>query len=256
MHVFLSPHLDDVPLSCGGLVHRLTHSGETVIILTAMAGDPPTPLPQSPLIEELHQRWQLGDNPIVGRRAEDECAAQRLGARAMHLPIPDCIYRTAGTKALYTDETAIFGNISPADRAHWDLLSAPLPAEDVISCLYAPLGVGHHVDHQIIRDWGLALADTHPNLPVYFYEEYPYNHEDEAIEAALNFHTNTMSPEIIMIDDEELEAKLEAIACYQSQISTFWSSITELRHDLIHTMQQIGNGQPAERYWRIVDNDH
>jgi len=57
MHLFLSPHLDDAVYSCGGTIHQLTSQGTPVQILTFMAGDPPTPLPDTPITRDLHRRW-------------------------------------------------------------------------------------------------------------------------------------------------------------------------------------------------------
>jgi len=54
--VFLSPHLDDAVLSCGGFIFELIQKGERVEICTICAGDPP-PGELSPLAEMLHQRW-------------------------------------------------------------------------------------------------------------------------------------------------------------------------------------------------------
>ncbi len=69
MHLFLSPHPDDAVLSCGGLIHQLTQKGEPVTILTVMAGDPPDPLPDTPLVRELHQRRSSRQNPCTSTRA-------------------------------------------------------------------------------------------------------------------------------------------------------------------------------------------
>ena len=41
VHLFVSPHLDDVALSCGGYVRYLTRAGELVIVLTVFSADPP-----------------------------------------------------------------------------------------------------------------------------------------------------------------------------------------------------------------------
>ena len=37
-HVFVSPHPDDIALSCGGLVASLRELGQTVTILTVFSG--------------------------------------------------------------------------------------------------------------------------------------------------------------------------------------------------------------------------
>ena len=173
MHLFLSPHPDDAVLSCGGLIHQLTQKGEPVTILTVMAGDPPDPLPDTPLVRELHQRWKIGENPVAVRRQEDEAAARVLGARVEFLSIPDCIYRTAGGVGLYpVGDDDLFGDIHPDDPARALLLQTPMPHSSDAGRIYVPLGVGNHVDHQLVVAWALeklgGALDT-----VFFYEDYP-----------------------------------------------------------------------------------
>ena len=115
MHLFLSPHLDDVALSCGGLIHQLATHGQTVTVRTIMAGDPVV-VPDTPLIRDLHRRWAAGDNPMKIRREEDECAWRQFGVSVEHLPLPDCPYRmnTAG-EALYPVNESLFGAVHPDD---------------------------------------------------------------------------------------------------------------------------------------------
>ena len=54
-HVYLSPHLDDAVLSCGGMIHRQAQAGERVVVVTVCAGDPP-PGPLSDFARSLHER--------------------------------------------------------------------------------------------------------------------------------------------------------------------------------------------------------
>jgi len=90
--VYLSPHLDDAVLSCGGLIAAQVRLGHPVLILTVCAGDPPAG-ELTPLARVLHERWQTGLQTAAVRRAEDLAACARLGAAARHLDLPDCIYR-------------------------------------------------------------------------------------------------------------------------------------------------------------------
>jgi len=39
-HIYLSSHLDDAVLSCGGTIHRLSAGGEAVQVMTLLAGNP------------------------------------------------------------------------------------------------------------------------------------------------------------------------------------------------------------------------
>ncbi|MBA4379671.1 MAG: PIG-L family deacetylase, partial [Anaerolinea sp.] len=54
--IYISPHLDDAVLSCGGLIWEQSHAGTQVEIWTVCTGDPPEG-PLSPFAEVLHAEW-------------------------------------------------------------------------------------------------------------------------------------------------------------------------------------------------------
>lgn len=220
-------------------------------ILTVTAGDPSPSTVDTPKIQDLHQRWQAGETPTAARRREDEEAARTLGAQIIHLPIGDCVYRTARKGdvviPLYPSEESLFGEVHPDDSALETLLTTSIPQTDV---LYVPLGVGHHVDHQITRDWGLELKRQHPSLAMKLYEEYPYVNDKAAIERALSFYApKTLTVESRILEDVDVMAKVQAIACYRSQISTFWKSLDAMEQATRLSMLEAGNGTLVERYW-------
>jgi LmbE family N-acetylglucosaminyl deacetylase len=250
-HIFLSPHLDDAIFSCGGLInHITTMQNQTAIIINAMAGDPPDPLPETPIIRDLHERWRAGESPVAVRRSEDEAAVRSLNVRSVYMPLPECVYRTAQNIALYPSEESLFGEVHPLDPAHTLLESTSLPAIDEISHLYAPLAAGHHVDHQVIRDWAYSLAKKNPALTLLFYEDYPYSQQSASMDTALALHPRPLQPEIVPLDEDDFEAKVRAIQHYRSQLSTFWRDEHELRQQVRAFMTGVGDGQLAERYWR------
>ena len=216
-------------------------------MLTTMAGDPPNPLPDTPIIADLHQRWQAGYD---ARRQEDLRALARLGAQAVHWPIGDCVYRTVfrdgQNVALYPTEESLWAGIPTDDPALHELRQRPLPEANTV---YIPLGVGHHVDHRIVRDWGLTLKN--PNR--IFYEEYPYINAKMEVDRALSsFSPRTMQLKVQPVDDNNIAAKVQAIACYESQISTFWSDVADMETQTRRSMLEAGDGTPAERFWTIV----
>ncbi|MBC7869521.1 MAG: PIG-L family deacetylase [Chitinophagaceae bacterium] len=255
MHVFLSPHLDDAVLSCGGTIHHLTQRGESVTILTLMAGDPPNPLPDTPIVRDLHQRWAIGESPVAARRQEDTLSAAVVGATAKHREYADSVYRTHLALPLYPSEQSIFGEINPEDSTTKYLTIESTLFRFVflgVTTLYAPLGVGHHVDHQIVRDWSLEIRQHTPGLEIKFYEEYPYTRNHEAIQNALMLMKPRLKlkPETQPLSESDMSAKINAIACYKSQISTFWKSEDAMRRD-VESAFCIGSGIYAERYWHI-----
>jgi LmbE family N-acetylglucosaminyl deacetylase len=250
MHLFLSPHPDDIPLSCGGIVRQITAQGEAAMLLTLMAADPPPNAPDTPLVRELHVRWGAGVNPFITRRAEDRAAAEVLGMqRTVFTPIPDCIYRSFRGEALYPTVAHIFGEVHPHDPARPTLLNMPPQVVNGAHAIYAPLGTGHHVDHQLTRDWALHLKETLPGAALWFYEDYPYAGEAGAVERALTAFDPPLTPLDVRIDEGALCAKLDALRCYGSQISTFWPDVDTMDAVIRDHMTRTGSGVPVERLW-------
>lgn len=258
MHVFLSPHYDDAALSCGGLIYQLKQRGESVLIITVMGGEPPNPLPDTPIVRDLHQRWQAGDDPVATRRQEDAAAAIVLGAHTGIFNFPDCVYRVnADGVALYPTEESLWEKVHPDDPAlnalmamgDWPLSVAP-------KVIYAPLGVGDHVDHKLVRNWGIWLSKQ--GRKVNFYAEYPYTarNPQAMMKALAAFRLAVppvpLKPEPVQLSEADIVVKLRAIACYQSQISTFWQDVADMEQSTRAEMLEAGNGVSVERYWSII----
>jgi LmbE family N-acetylglucosaminyl deacetylase len=147
LHVYLSPHLDDAVLSCGGAIHRQVSAGEPVLVITFFAGEPPAEPSLSPFALVQHGYWGNPLRPMDLRRAEDKAALTLLGAEAKHLDFLDAVYRV-GVEGewLYAGEEAIFGEVQPADplmingaQVLVDCLVDLIPHEDR-RVVYAPLG--------------------------------------------------------------------------------------------------------------------
>ncbi|MBN1313176.1 MAG: PIG-L family deacetylase [Anaerolineae bacterium] len=251
-HIYLSPHLDDAILSCGGLIYQQARCGETVAVITIFAASPPPDHLLSSYAQSLYERWQTSalpgldfSDPAAFRRGEDRRALAELdpAIKVIHCDLPDCIYRTDGAtgEALYTSDEALFGAVHPADPVFSGLRDVPPLPKD--ATLYVPLAVGNHVDHQIVRSaaegWGF------PQPQMRYYEDYPYVTYPGALKAALGdlarWHVTAYS-----LSEEALTAKTHAVAKYASQISTFWAG-EEAMIAALREHAQINNG---EKLWR------
>ena len=204
--IYLSPHLDDAALSCGGLIWEQSQAGAQVSVWTLCAGFIPS-RPLSPFAQELHARWRTGPEAVQLRREEDHQAAERLGAASIYLDIPDCIYRFRRLP-----EGDLVARLAQTFRE-------TLPADTQMVC---PMALGGHVDHRLTR----AAAEL-SGLPLYFYADYPYvlRSAFELAQMELGAWKRTPAP----VSAPALAAWLEAIADYASQLSTFWSGKEEMR---------------------------
>jgi LmbE family N-acetylglucosaminyl deacetylase len=225
-HVYLSPHLDDAALSCGGLIHQQAAAGQRPLVVTIFAGLPPRDEELSDFAQFLHERDRNQDM-VTARLAEDQAALAVLGADYLRLAYPDCIYRGrlhAG-EAYYASEGALFGAVHPAEAGLPDELAAALaelvPADAGVT-LYAPLTVGNHVDHQLTFAAARLLAGQ--GWQVRFYEDYPYvEREEGALAAALAARgIDRWQPVAIPLSEDDLAAKIAAIACYRTQVDVLF----------------------------------
>ena len=225
--IYLSPHLDDAVLSCGGAIHRHAEAGAEVLAITVFAGDfEGSGL--SPFARSLHKEWGGLPRPFALRRAEDRAALTFLNAEGKNFAHLDAVYRLAPDgEWLYPNVEAIFGDVHPADplsldgaRGLTEQVAQLLPPPDQ-ALLYAPLGVGHHVDHQIVRTAAHMLLQA--GYHVGFYEEYPYAETPGALEAALT-HTPTANwrVETIALEPENVAAKVTALGYHRSQLAVLF----------------------------------
>ena len=162
--LFLSPHLDDAVLSCPAYVQQLVKEGSEVRIATVFTESDGS-------AESLYRT----------RRAEDRKAARGLGAKVTHLGFPDAPFRSPR----YRDFCGIvFG------RAREYLATRRVVAREIEQlirrwrplCVVAPLAVGNHVDHRLVRDAALMAANPGELL---FYEDRPYAFIREQVQHVL-----------------------------------------------------------------------
>jgi LmbE family N-acetylglucosaminyl deacetylase len=240
--VVLSPHLDDAALSCGGRIARAVRGGRRVTIATVFTRDEPVE-PPSALASNLRRWWRLPPGEVmVRRRAEDVAASGVLGAEAVHLDFAEAPYRIdASGAALYATLPALFGAVDAADEPLVDELAARLADRFTASEIIGPLGVGNHVDHQVVRR---ALERARPDAA--FYEEFPYTEwKFFAVRRALG-EPRAWRADVLPLADDEVAARLAAIEAYASQLGTLFRTPGRLRRQLRRSLRRTG----GERLWR------
>ncbi len=262
-HLYISPHFDDVALSCGGQVFRHTAIGDSVLVVTVTGAEPPAGL-QSAIVQSLHQRWadSLGETPeaiVAQRRAEDWEAFGILRAAVLHLDFLDCIYRAGPDGApFYPGPTDMFGPFNSADTDVVDALAASLANLPEAGQVYLPLGVGGHIDHGVTRRAGeKAFTD------VAYYEDYPYTMTPGALEEVLPAAgRGEWRPETVWLTETAMAAKIESVSAYRAQLSSFFTGPDDLAAKLREEGRRVmadatadGEDAPkwaagAERLWR------
>jgi LmbE family N-acetylglucosaminyl deacetylase len=250
--MYLSPHLDDVALSCGGLIHRQAQAGIATLVTTVFAGAPPRS-ELSPLAAELHAQWGDLAEPVAARREEDKKAMRLLGTDCRHLEYPDAIYRFDDVSALYLSDEQLYGYIHSSDLQLIRQIAetimevcSPQP-----STIYAPLGVGNHVDHQLVR--GAALVLLRRSCPVIFSVDYPYVEVPGALTRELDLiGTGEWSEEVQDLHQEDVAMKIEAIAAYASQMDKLFEGADVMAQRVRDYAFALSSSEGyGERYWSL-----
>jgi LmbE family N-acetylglucosaminyl deacetylase len=216
-HVYLSPHLDDAALSCGGAIARHANAGARVLVVTLCTGTPPPDARLSKFAHDHHLMWGLAaERAMADRQREDDLALERLDADTYRAGLLDAIYRMP---ELYTGNDRLFGTPA-ADDSLLDStrqLLAALHDRLPQATFYAPLGVGNHVDHQIVY----AAACEAAGPVVAFYEDFPYVLKPGALEQRVRALGQRFVASTIDID-ATLARKIGAIGAYASQLGSLF----------------------------------
>jgi len=248
-HVYLSPHLDDAPLSCGGAIVAHVAAGERVLVVTICTAAPPAAGPFSALAEELHANWGLAaDQAMATRLREERLAMERLSVDYLWLDRLDAIYRYPEA---YNTRESLFGTPMPNDplfadlRAFFRTLHERLPS----ATCYAPLGIGSHVDHLITHS---AIRDT-LGITVRFYEDLPYAATTPgSLDQRLAQLPGVVSATTIPID-ATLAQKLHAIEAYASQLKELFGDPAAMEQVITDYAASLlpAAGRYGEQVWRI-----
>jgi len=154
--LYISPHLDDVVLSCGSLLQEQTYKGYDLYVVT------------------LFTRSNESAKAYYQHRKEDDVRAmKRFKARAIHLDFLDAPFRNYQYRNV---STILFHHHLPLherktlrelSKTLQNLLQNIFPHE-----VYIPLGIGGHIDHHMAFEWSQSLWNQ--SLKFYYYQDLPY----------------------------------------------------------------------------------
>lgn len=212
--VFISPHLDDAALSCGGLMAHLNSNGVACVNITLTTGIPVLKA-NSDLIKEIQAEWGISDpaEAVAARKNEDSAAMRVLGCASNHLDFLDAIYRQdqAGN-FLYS---SIFDPIHPLETDfHTRIAESIKPLLQPGDQLVFPLAVGKHIDHLLTHAAASAFGNE-----VLYYIDVPYCFtQDNEVDTAINGFERVH----LGFSEQSARSWTEAILCYPSQLSSLF----------------------------------
>lgn len=254
--VILSPHLDDAALSCGGLLHALRDRVSTLVVSTCCA----TPRVQA---ADGSRKVQLRRGHVRPqyRRREDIAAMHSVNADFVHLSFPDGVYRRSPLtgKLIYRNERERWISPRIEDMAHIEelylvLRRLCLDLGEIL--LISPMGIGHHVDHQITAQVAMRLASH--GVSLLFYEDFPYvadpligRGDQDSPQAALERLNLTPAKHFMLPVD--VEGKMTLLRHYSSQVPVLFGDDEGMRQR-IHARHHAGVA--SEFYWRAKPVQH
>lgn len=255
-HIFLSPHYDDIALSCGGTARLAARAGAPPVIALIFGSEPDLSRPLSDFAESMHRDWGLDTRSVIaGRRAEEAAASAILGADDRFLPFHDAIYRGMN----YTSNDQLFSMPNESESNLPARIVDELGLGGLASTharIYAPLAIGNHVDHQLAFEAGRELANA--GWEVWFYEDLPYALNPERLQARLNALDGQIDVAARVDVSNVWDDKISAIMAYPSQLPTIFSYVAlgHTRADIDAAMsayaRSLGDGVPVERFWNMV----
>ncbi|MFS0692438.1 PIG-L deacetylase family protein [Streptomyces nitrosporeus] len=239
--VVVSPHPDDAALALGGTIARQGGRFLDVFSVETWTKDP-----------------YYAGRPAMTERlllAEEEVAARVLRARAEFLGFVDAADRDVRKDRFFAD-TAWSDGFAQEEPELFEAVTERLATLlDGAGDVFAPLGVGGHVDHLACREAVLELArrGALDGARVAFYEDQPYSLFSSAEETAAKLGARLartglggLHPELLPVDDTAALIKSEALSAYRIQV----------RKGIIHRIRRHGlrmaegsRSPAAERVW-------
>jgi LmbE family N-acetylglucosaminyl deacetylase len=187
---------------------------------------------------------------MATRRGEDLAACRVLAAQPRHWELQEAIHRRAepGGEALYPTLERLFGKIAQQEEPLVARLAerlAAIPGAADCARVVAPLGVGGHVDHRIVR----AAAERAFGGALLYYEEFPYIVWKPFALLRAGIFGRSWSALRQPLAAGEIAARIAAIACYASQVTPLFRSPDRIGRLVGRHVRRAG----GERLWRRLE---
>lgn len=189
---FVSPHLDDAVFSSGGLLSELSKKGYNITLINVFTK--PSTGPYTLSIKKFLKSCGYTDafKLYKDRISEDHDVAKKLGIKVINLNFIDALWRKKNLKFPFNMFAKIIpemGYIYPIfrfaiakgkiDKRDKKLITnVELKIKKVIkkqSVVFAPMAIGNHPDHQIVRNVSQKLFKQ-----IIYWADYPYIKNSDA----------------------------------------------------------------------------
>lgn len=226
--IVLSPHLDDAALSCGAMMlHAVGRTSVTVVTFFTEAGHRPYTLSARRYLQQVEAK----DAQMLyqRRQEEDRAALKSAGITCVHAGLPEALFRRRAHHRpsfggrLLPEIDHIYpvyrlhitaGRIAAADAGTLQHVCETIQqrAGSGPSVVLAPLGVGNHVDHILVRS-----AAERSGARVVYYSDFPYNQQCAADHGFIQRHRLAETQWSRLID-----AKVEMVRAYETQVAALF----------------------------------
>lgn len=247
----LSPHLDDAALSCGGALHRLaTEEAKTVGVVNVFTADAPPDSALSTSARQQHATWRQAGRfkgkVMAHRREEEKAACQRLGVKVYFLGFLDALYRQDELeRPLYEPVDQVMKHRHSHDEVLLDALQARFLQLPTTAMWWLPMGIGHHVDHLLVRE----AAERIPGIRRLYFEDFPYACKPwvrfkglwrRGWRGGFSWRRRTH-----LLRPKDLDAKIAAIRCHQSQLGGVFEDQSDMERQVRRFTKK------GERLWSL-----
>ena len=220
--IFFSPHLDDAVLSVGGFIDNEVKKRKKILIVTFFtAGNDSLEL-QKDQIDFLQNSFsKKSEKLFVKRKKEDIKATQFLQCDFFHFKYCDAFFRVNKTQFLYPSYNDLFsGKIhtleSVEKNIQKDITTLLKQYSHEKTHLFAPLGVGAHVDHILISRIFQKRAQKQKNIS--FWQDVPYRNHISSSEKQISQIQEFPQISFYTCTAENQKRKKKACSFYKSQI--------------------------------------
>ena len=247
----VSPHFDDVPLSCEALIARPA----AMTVLHVCSGVPSPPVSTD---WDRQSGFADSDEATAGRRAEEHAAFEGTPHRfleagildAQYAPVRSAVDRKVVTEAVraWVDEVAAPCTIAVPVGAGRRDDDALVPLVRLRNLITRGLLSSRHVDHLLARDAAIDAVRDRADVDLLLYEELPYRLTTRG-DGQARVVQRSFGPQARLVRTDlpiDTRAKARRLQAYRTQLGLLFPA-----HAVRNEAGFAAFLPRTERYWRV-----